>query len=119
MKRADGMDTSLRIVTQIPMSEIWDAEGKVSATKRRTLTSNDIAAMLRQGLIRFVVADCGDPLNWISLRHCYDFWKTEVKSRTVDIDAFDPTQFADAYCYVASEWTDGQPTPIVLLEKYH
>jgi hypothetical protein len=101
------------------MDEIWDAEGNVTMARQRALRSGDIAGMLRQRVIRFVVANCGDPLTWIQPEQCYDYWKTEVKPRLVETEMFDQEAFPGAYCYVASEWTDGQPSPLVLLEMYH
>jgi hypothetical protein len=113
------MDSSLRVVMQIPMSELWDSEGNLTPTKKRLLGGNDVAAMLRRGPIRFVVAECGDPLRWIPPSHCHDFWKTELRPRIVETDVFDQADFLGAYCYVASEWADGEPLPLVLLEMYH
>ena len=118
-KRADGMDTSLRVVMRIPMSELWDSEGNLTASKQRTLGGSDVAALLRQGLVRFVVAECGDSLKWIPPSQCYDFWKTELKHRIVETETFDQANFPGAYCYVVSEWADGQPSSLVLLEMYH
>ena len=113
------MDPSLRIVMRIPMSELWDSEGNLTAAKQRALGGSDIAALLRQGQVRFVVADCGKRLEWIPPPQCYDFWKTRVKPRIVEADKFDLADFPDKCCYVASEWADGESPPIVLLEMYH
>ena len=112
------MNLSLRVVTRIPLSELWDLEGK-TGSKQRTLNESDMTALLRQGQVRFVVAECGDPLKWIPLSQCHDFWKTELKPRIVETERFNLEDFPGAYCYVASEWDDGQPSPLVLLEKYH
>jgi hypothetical protein len=101
------------------MDELWDAKGNLTSARQRTLGSSDIAGMLRRGVIRFVVANCGDPLEWIQPAKCYDFWKTEVKPRIVESETFDQAEFPGAYCYVASEWADGEPSPLVLLEMYH
>ncbi len=49
----------------------------------------------------------------------HDFWKTELKPRIVEMETFDQAEFPGAYCYVASEWADGEPLPLVLLEMYH
>lgn len=113
------MDPSLRIVVRMPINELWLPEGSLAATKIRSLTSKDIAELLRHGLIRFIVAECGDPLQWIPPPQCYAFWKTEVKPRIVETEIIYLEEFPGSYCYVASEWTDDQPSPIVLLEMYH
>lgn len=113
------MDPALRFVMLIPMTELWDLKGDRSAVKQRILGGRDVAALLRLGPIRFVVAECGEPLHWIPWLDAYDFWKIEVKPRIVETETFDLTDFPACYCYIASEWTDGQSSPIVLLEKYH
>lgn len=113
------MDPSLRVVMRIPMEELWDTEGDSAAARRRSLGGIDIAAMLRQGVVRFVVADCGEPMRWIPPSRCYEFWKSEVKPRIVETATFDQAEFPGAYCYAASEWNDGRATPLVLLEMYH
>ena len=105
---------------RIPMSELWDSEGKLTATKQRILRGSGVVALLRQGLVRFVVANCGDPLRWIEPSQCYDFWKSELKPRIVETEAFDLAGFPDAYCYVVSEWADEKTfLTFLLLEKYH
>jgi hypothetical protein len=104
---------------RIPVVELWDSKGDLTAVRRRLLHSGDIASLLRQGFVRFVIADIGEPLRWIPSSHCCEFWKTEVKPRIAEGDAFDPSGFPGDYCYIASEWADGQSLPLLLLEKYH
>ena len=113
------MDPSRQEVMRIPMSELWSSNGELTAAKRRALGGSDIAALLRQGQVRFDVADCGKQLEWIPPPQCYDFWKTRVKPRIVEADRFDLADFPGEYCYVATEWADGESPPIVLLEQYH
>jgi hypothetical protein len=113
------MDPSLRVVMRMPMSELWDSSGDLTATKLRTLSTSEIASLMRNGVVRFVAADCGRPLKWIPLSQCNDFWKTEVKPRIVETETFDLADFPGAYCFVASEWADGLVSPIVLLEMCH
>jgi len=113
------VNPSLRVVMQIPMSELWDSEGNLTAARQRRLGGSAVGALLRLGLVRFVVAECGDPLRWIPPSHCYDFWTTELKLRIVETETFDQADFPGAYCYVASEWADDHSSPLVLLEMYH
>ena len=113
------MDPSLRVVMQMPLTELWDDAGLVTDVKLRHLSRNDVAAMLRQGRVRFVVANSGEGLKWSPPSECYDFWKTEVKSRIAETGRVFLEEFPNEYCYVASEWTDNQQSPIVLLEKHH
>lgn len=113
------MDSSVRIVVQIPLTELWNDSGVVTSSKKRQLRRNEISELLRTGRVRFVMADCGDPLKWIDPVNCFDFWKTEAKPRVVEPDEFFWGDFPDQQCYVASEWADGGSLPIVLLEKFH
>lgn len=113
------MDSSLRIVIQIPLCELWNDLGVVATSKKRQLRRNEISDMLHAGRVRFVVANGGYPLNWIDPSNCFEFWKTEVKHRIVDTEKFFLDDFPDKWCFVSSEWSDDQPLPIVLLEKYH
>lgn len=113
------MVPSPRIVMQIPMTELWNSTGDRSVVRVRALGHRDIVDLLRQEHVRFVVAECGEPLQWIPCSNGYGFWKAEVKPRIVETETFDLADFPGNYCYVASEWADGQPLPIVLLEMYH
>jgi hypothetical protein len=106
------MDSSLRIVTQMPMRAVWDSDGNTTTTKLRDLRSEEIRVLLRLGPVRFVIAAPGKQLNRIAPAECYQFWKAEVKPRTVNTDSFDLNEFPGAYCYVASEWEDGQAFPL-------
>src|SRR5215831_12860028 len=113
------MDPKLRIVTRLPLEELWREAGVITASRSRSLTKDDIAALLRNGLVQFVVADVGKPLQWIGLQDCYPFWKKEVKphiasERTV------LEEFPDEYCYFAWKWdTAAEAAAIVVLEKSH
>ncbi|MBA4191671.1 MAG: hypothetical protein C0467_27135 [Planctomycetaceae bacterium] len=112
-----------RVTMQIPVVELWDESGALPLMRQRHLGHSDIAALLRQGPIRFVVVNCGERLDWIPLQDCYDLWKHEVQPRLVEPDAFSSgfrlENFPGGYCYVASEWGEDEPVPIVVLEMYH
>lgn len=67
MARQHGrMDPSQRVVVQMPLRERWDPVSGRAAIRQRDLGRSEIVAMLHQGLVRFIVADCGHPLRWIS-----------------------------------------------------
>ncbi|HLM58984.1 MAG TPA: hypothetical protein VK422_22965 [Pyrinomonadaceae bacterium] len=109
-----------RIVSQMPLRELWNGRGVVSVKELRELNASDIAELLRGGKIHFVVADVGSPLTWVPVDECYDFWKSEVKSHLAVPDAENYLgNFPDEYCYFASEWESGMGGPIVLLAKSH
>lgn len=117
------MDPALRVVTQIPLAELWTASGTLRATRARWLGRDDVASLLRTGPVQFVIADGGQPLAWIPVGECYVQWKLDVRSHLV-VDPnrpFDIYTFPEGYAYVASEWRTEEPTssPIVLLEKHH
>lgn len=106
----------------MPLRELWDECGViVRAVKVRPLSSSGIAALLRVGRVRFVVADIGSRLQWIAPEQCYHFWKTEAKSHIAEPDLPSHLEdFPDEYFYTASEWKASNGIePIVLLAKSH
>lgn len=114
------MKPELRHVSQMPLAELWDDNGVIAAKKVRDLDSSEIVSMLRAGRVRFVVADIGHHLQWISVEDCYEFWKSEVKMHLAQPDAkICLEDFPGEYCYVASQWGDDLAEPIVLLAKSH
>jgi len=116
------MKPELRHVSQMPLRELWDERGTiVSADEVRQLRFSDVADLLRAGKIRFVVADIGSRLQWITPEECYTFWKSEVKPHIAEPEAQSRLEdFPDEYCYFASEWkTANGGDPIVLLTKSH
>lgn len=109
-----------RIVSQMPLRELWDERGVVSVKELRQLNASDIAELLRAGAVHFVVADVGSTLKWIPLEGCYRFWKSEVKDHLADPAAANYLEnFPGEYCYFASEWESGGGEPIVLLTMSH
>ncbi|HZH31970.1 MAG TPA: hypothetical protein VEY11_14485 [Pyrinomonadaceae bacterium] len=109
-----------RTVSQMPLRELWNERGVVSAKELRELNASDIAELLRAGKVHFVVADVGSPLRWIHIDECHGFWKSEVKNHLANPVADNhPENFPDEYCYFASEWKPGIGAPIVLLAKSH
>ena len=71
-----------RVVTRLPLAELWDEAGPVSAAKVRDLGAEDIRALLTAGPVRFVVANIAAPLRWVPVGECFQFWKAEVRSRS-------------------------------------
>lgn len=109
-----------RIVSRIPLHELWDGSGTVSEKELRRLSASDIAGLLRAGKVRFVAANVGSPLKWVPVDECYDFWKSEVKNHLADPAANNYREdFPDEYCYFASEWESEGGEPIVLLVMSH
>jgi hypothetical protein len=114
------MDTALKIVTQTPLTELWNSSGPLDAHRAENLGETDIKRLLQSGS-NFVVAEAGQPLRWISESDRFDFWKAEVKCRLVaaDADGFHLDDYPGSYCYVASMWKGASSTPIIVLEKHH
>lgn len=114
------MSFERRIVSQTPLTEIWDARRIVSAKEIRELNVSDIAELLHNGKVQFVVAKVGEPLKWISPDDCYSFWKSELKIHLADPATNNYLEsFPDNYCYFASEWKSDESEPIVLLTMSH
>jgi len=114
------MDTALKIITQMPLTELWRGDGFISSSRLRWLTAGDIATMLRAGRAQFVVADVGVSPRWIPLGECYDFWKREVQPHLAAPESCKTLDdFPEGYCYLASEWSSRDGTPIIVCEKHH
>lgn len=113
------MDPALRVVTRIPMTELWNEAGPLSGSRGEALTLADLQQRLRRGPVRFVVADLGAPLRWLPASACFDFWKSEAKEHIADPETIRYEDFPDGYCYVASKWRLEAGQTIVLLEMYH
>jgi len=115
------MDAALKVVTQLPLTELWRDEGLRTTSRARWLTADDIASLLRMGRAQFVVADVGTSLRWIPLGECYAFWKTEVQPHLVAPESrASLDDFPDGYCYFASEWSSADvAAPIIVCERHH
>ena len=115
------MDIALRIVTRLPLQELWRDDGFTTTLRLRWLTAEDIASLLLAGRVQFVVADIGYSPRWIPLGDCYDFWKSEAQLHLAAPETNSSlNDFPDGYCYFASEWNSPLGiTPIVVFEKSH
>lgn len=117
------MHHTLRIVTDMPLAELWSEHGPLHAERVRLLTKEELIALLQVAPVEWVIADVGHQLRWIPLADCFATWKRDVRAHVVD----DPTQpivldhYPDGYAYVASEWQRDDPAapPIVVLERHH
>ena len=107
-----------RIVTRLPLAELWDDAGPLSAAEVRDLAAEDIRDLLRAGPVRFAVANVGSPLRWVPATECFQFWKAEVQSRVAGASA-DLDDFTGGYCYFASEWGPVEGPPVVVLAVAH
>ena len=113
------MDANLKIVTQLPLCELWRDDGFSSTTRGKSLAQHDVREFLASGCVQFVVAELGAPLRWIPASECFDFWKKEAKPHLARGKNASLNEFPGRYCYFASQWDGEKTAPIVLLEKYH
>jgi hypothetical protein len=115
-----SMDPSLRIVTTIPVSALWNDTGELPAVRDSYLTRISLKSLLRAGPIQFVVADVGARLSWIEKEACFEFWKRVVEQHLADPnESISLDQFPSGLAYLASLWTQSNQPPIVLLEAIH
>ncbi|UGY15336.1 hypothetical protein [Bradyrhizobium septentrionale] len=114
------MDTSQRIVTQAPLTELWDSNGPLDAHRTEPVGEADVVRLLRNGST-MVVADVGLPLCWIAADDRFAFWKDEVKRRLAvpNVDRLDLSDYPANYCYAASMWSCASLGAVIVLEKHH
>lgn len=113
------MDEKYRIVTRLPLSELWLDSKPLTSIRQQDLSAEEIQHLLRISLVRFVVADVGSPLVWCSMPS-YEFWKKEVKPHLAPPDQPAYLEFFPGqYFYFASKWRLPDDTTVVLLEKHH
>ena len=115
------MDADDRIVTSLPLQRLWQRNGFTSTARGRPLNGDDITSLLRTGPIQFIVVDVGHAPRWIQLSDCFDFWKSDARLHLVQGGSSAVLdEFADGYCYFASQWHGGdEKAPLVVLEKHH
>ena len=117
------MNPHLRVVSQIPVSELWDASGVLELKRGRTLGRSEVGELLGMPGLRVAVADVGSPLRWINGRELFAFWKRDAKLRIVPPAIADTgfclEDFPDGYAYIATQWEAAAQPPVVLLEHYH
>ena len=110
------MDSRLKIVTQIPLAELWRPDGCVVGSRVGALSISEITDMLKGNSVEFVLADVGEGLQWIPSTDRFNFWKQEAKPHLAEPNSrLKLNAFPGAYCYLASLW-EGD---VVLLERYH
>ena len=114
------MDAKLRIITHLPLAELWRDDGFSTVERGRPLTREDVRQFLTSGPVQFIVADVGAAPRWIPEADSFQFWKNEAKPHLASEPKAHLDEFPDGYCYFASQWKPrGSESPIVLLEKYH
>lgn len=114
------MNAALKVITQIPLIELWRDDGLFTTSRGRWLTADDITSLLRAGNVQFVVADVGLSPRWVPLGECYNFWKREAEPHLAAPESrASLDDFPDGYCYFASEWSSRDSAPIIVCERHH
>jgi len=120
-RRAIGLRPDQRIVTKLPLAELWDGEGTLMGGRICPLGQNSLAELVRTGPVLFVVADCGTHLEWKPMQERFAFWKA-IQSQIADPDPHHPIrleQFPNETAYTVSKWRGRNGECVVLLEKHH
>ena len=116
------MQSIHKVVTSLPLSELWNEKASTAAIRQRHLSYEDLRQLVQSGQVRFVVANVGAPLRWVPAGESHSFWKLEVRLHLVNEPdrPFDIYSFPEGYCYVASEWRDSdEGRATVVLELHH
>lgn len=114
------MDPDKRIVTVIPLEELWNSEGAVEAYRLGIMSRVEVTNLIKTSKVSFVVANVGQKLEWISTENCYEFWKSHIKDHVVeDLSEIEYDLNPKGFVFVASRWISNNKFPIVTLEKYH
>src|ERR1700722_2540644 len=118
--KESALGPSQRIITELPLRELWDDSGPVPAAWVRDLSVLQLREMLARGPVRFVVADVGTKPRWFPEAACFDFWKSEVQPHLAELDhRIHLEQFPGGFCYFASEWAVVGGKPVVVLQRGH
>lgn len=108
-----------RIVTKIPLTEIWDDSGTLASERIRYLDQTALRELMQSASVLFIVADCGLKLEWIPMEKRFQFWK-RVKPQIADPEKpIHREDFPNETAYIASEWHGRRDECLILLEKHH
>jgi len=114
------MEAKLRIITHLPLAELFRDDGFSTVERGRSLSCEDVRQLLTSGPVQFVVADVGAVPRWIPEGDSFRFWKDEAKTHLANDAKNRLEEFPDQYCYFASQCDPQRPeAPIILLEKHH
>lgn len=106
-------------ITRIPILELSTSEG-VIFERSGALSRKDIKQLLKTESVRFVVADIGSPLRWISDSETFQFWKSEGIVHVSDNETARLDEYPEGYVYFASAWHSSTArVTMVLMEKHH
>ncbi len=110
----------MRIVTRLPLTELWDAAGPVEAVRIRDLGEDDVRERLRLRTSG-VVATISEPLRWLRDDELFAWWKSEARPRLLpaDVERFRLEDFPGDRCWRATEWKLADGSIAVVFEEHH
>jgi len=108
-----------RIVTKLPLTELWDEKGALPGERVGNVDQNLIRELMRRGPVRFIVANCGAKLNWIPMQEGFKFWKRIRPQIAESSKPIDLRQFPNETAYIASQWRGSTGECLILLETHH
>lgn len=112
------MDIPHKLVTELPLKEMWSVDGPIQATREKYITKDELNDLLIISPVEFVIANIGEDLKWVPVRKCYEIWNAILKDNVAqDIDSLDLDSFPNGFAYVASKWSG--ETSVILLERHH
>lgn len=106
-------------VTQMPLTALRTEAG-AELHRVRDVVTDDVKTLLSSAVVRFVIADVGKPLRWISEEERFRFWKSDAQTHISDEEKKNLNDSPEGYFYCASEWrSEAGSESFVLLEKHH
>jgi hypothetical protein len=109
-----------KIITSLPVTEIWNDGGIISKKKVKHLLISDINELLHKyPEAELAIADGGHKFYFIKKEDKFNVWKKELKNRIVETNEFYLEEFPGEYCYVASLWKKDDNGLIILFEMHH
>ena len=109
------MNPELRVVTKLTLRDLWEEKGSSLGGRTRHLGQDRVRQLLREGSVRFVVADCGLPLKWVSTSDRFTFGNS-VRAQIAEPEKpIYLDQFPQNVAYVASQWQghDGEVCSLI------
>lgn len=113
------MESALRQVIRLPLSELWDDKGPRSGSRVRNLFRQEVKELCISGGASFVFAEVGKPLRWTNYSITDAELRDRVLPRIVESEPIRLEECPDEIAYVASLWDSGPGDRIVLLEVFH
>ena len=114
------MKLEQRIVTKIPLEELWTDSAILSHKRQEYLTEPQALDLILASKTPIVIADLGVKLSWIPSNDTLSAFKKLIKGHIVnDPDRIILEEYEGEWCYLASEWVNAEGEKILLLERLH